>query len=373
MPRENETLQRIKAGSTVIEVRRYADGRYGYDYRLPGEERKKVRLWSLEKATDKAKRDAEKLSIGRAELLTVSDEQFARFLKFEKERASKATFPALAAAFLQSKEGKGRSEWTLDSLSGVLDKFAEAFPCPIGQISRADVEGWLNGRGVGPRRWNNMLAAIVAVYRFARRDGAIGSEITPVERIEKKKARTKIETFTPEELAGILAAVDKEWLPAVVFGAFAGLRPEEVCPEPKTAKPSLCWEHVLWSKGKIDVPAEVSKVRRRRFVPLQPAAAAFLADWRDKKGPVLPRKKLSNEIRKWAERSGVRWRNDGLRHSYASYRLALTSNIHELSLEMGNSPKIIHDHYLDLKHEDEAQEWFAIRPAIAPNVVPMAV
>jgi len=61
-------------------------------------------------------------------------------------------------------------------------------------------------------------------------------------------------------------------------------------------------------------------------------------------------------------KSRRRLANDALRHSFASYRLALTQNMAALALEMGNSPDMIHRHYLDLKHDDEGSEWFAIRP-----------
>lgn len=56
------------------------------------------------------------------------------------------------------------------------------------------------------------------------------------------------------------------------------------------------------------------------------------------------------------------WKPDGLRHSYASYRIATVQNIGQVSLEMGNSPQMIHTHYLDLKMEGEAGEWFGLYP-----------
>ena len=69
--------------------------------------------------------------------------------------------------------------------------------------------------------------------------------------------------------------------------------------------------------------------------------------------------KMSNMTSRWGKKAGIEWKSDGLRHSYASYRLAMTCDLQALSLEMGNSPRILHDHYLDLKHEDEAVEWFS--------------
>ena len=61
--------------------------------------------------------------------------------------------------------------------------------------------------------------------------------------------------------------------------------------------------------------------------------------------------------------TGLKWKNDGLRHSFASYRLALTKDMAALCLEMGNSPSIVFKHYLDLRHEDEAERWFGVLPS----------
>lgn len=141
------------------------------------------------------------------------------------------------------------------------------------------------------------------------------------------------------------------------------MRPEEIAPNPKSKKPALKWENFLWKKSKIDLPAEVAKDGRRRFVPICDTAMAWLAPWRHSKGRVVPNKRMDRRTGKWAEDAKLDcWRNDALRHSYASYRLAKTQDIAALSLEMGNSVKMIHDHYLDLKHDDESDAWFELTP-----------
>ncbi len=76
------------------------------------------------------------------------------------------------------------------------------------------------------------------------------------------------------------------------------------------------------------------------------------------KGKIAPSGRIGNQTAKWKELSGVSWKSDALRHSYASYKLALCPDVAALSFEMGNSPTMIKRHYLDLKHEDEARKWF---------------
>ena len=70
----------------------------------------------------------------------------------------------------------------------------------------------------------------------------------------------------------------------------------------------------------------------------------------------------------------LRWKINGLRHSYISYRVAATRDVAAVALESGNSPTIIFQHYRELATEAEAAEWFSIVPAgsDAANVVRFA-
>jgi hypothetical protein len=57
------------------------------------------------------------------------------------------------------------------------------------------------------------------------------------------------------------------------------------------------------------------------------------------------------------------WKANALRHSFISYRVALTKDIAAVALEAGNSPKMILAHYRELCTEAEAADWFSILPA----------
>jgi hypothetical protein len=56
------------------------------------------------------------------------------------------------------------------------------------------------------------------------------------------------------------------------------------------------------------------------------------------------------------------WKHNALRHSFISYRVATVKNIAEVSLEAGNSPQMIFQHYREVVDADEAKKWFAIVP-----------
>jgi hypothetical protein len=63
------------------------------------------------------------------------------------------------------------------------------------------------------------------------------------------------------------------------------------------------------------------------------------------------------------------WRKNGLRDSFISYRVAAVKNVHQVSLEAGNSPRMIETHYREAVSEEEAKEYFSIAPSEAGNVV----
>lgn len=359
----------LRVGSLKIHVRRYGDGRFGFDHSSPAGARVKVRV---KDETEAIRRANEMLTEGRAGKVErwIPEEEYMELLQLRAQRKLSAPVPGLVTAFLDSRRRKGVTSATVRAVSATLTPFAEAFPIPVADLSARAVEQWLDAKAKAPRTWNNMRANIVALVRYARRDGLLPAELTPVEKIEPRKVRVIVQTYTPAELEALLSVVPREWLPFIVLGAFCGLRPAEIAADQRGGgwKPSLRWENINWDKRKVDVPAEVSKVRKRRFVPICDAALAYLADWRKATGVIQPFKHVHLYTKVWGEKAGCGWKPDALRHSYASYRLALTHDLPALALEMGNSPAMIHRHYLDLKHEDEAAAWFALRPSAPANV-----
>lgn len=360
----------ISAGAMRLDVKQYADGRFGFDF-MEAHGRKKIRYTRASDAEARATEIVGAAKGGMVDRLSINEAEFAEFLRWRSQRRQPSFIPDLVTQFIAEKTRRGCEPPTIREIKSTLIPFAEVFPGEIAHLSRAEVSKFLDAREVSARRWNNMRAAIVALFRFARRGGLLPAELTPIETIEKRKVRVAVATYTPAELRAILAVVPSEWLPLIIFGAFCGLRPEEIHPDHRNGgwKSGILWENVNWSRRVVDVPATVAKDRRRRFAPLTEAARNFLTPWRRSTGRVTPARDVYKPRAAWMRDCAVKWKADGLRHSFASYRLALRQDMAELTLEMGNSPSMIHRHYLDLKHRPEAVEYFAIR-RIVPKVPP---
>jgi hypothetical protein len=56
------------------------------------------------------------------------------------------------------------------------------------------------------------------------------------------------------------------------------------------------------------------------------------------------------------------WRQNALRHSFISYRVAETGDVPRTALEAGNSPKMIFRHYREVVDGEASKAWFSIMP-----------
>ena len=68
-------------------------------------------------------------------------------------------------------------------------------------------------------------------------------------------------------------------------------------------------------------------------------------------------------------KASVKWKPNGLRHSFASYRFAQIGDAGRVAGECGNSAAVIHRHYRELVRPADAVKWFAVSPTQPANVL----
>jgi len=76
-------------------------------------------------------------------------------------------------------------------------------------------------------------------------------------------------------------------------------------------------------------------------------------------------------MRNAASDAKIKWKQNALRHSFISYRLAVVPDVNRVALEAGNSPQMIFRNYRELTTPEQARTWFSISPVEAQNVVAM--
>ena len=276
------------------------------------------------------------------------------------------TVAQVAAEFVQSLRNKGVSAIYVRSCKLHLKGFTTKVAGNIADVTVADVNRYLNGRKtLGPVSKNGIRRNLVTMFGFAKRQGYLHPERkTAAEQSETfVEPETEIQIFTPEEMRKMLLASHARLLPVLAIGAFAGIRSAEI--------QRLHWEDIKWERGHIEIAGKKAKTAARRLVPLSDNLKAWLAPWREASGPIVTFRDVSGALGDVAVKGQIPggWRQNGLRHSFISYRVAETGDVARTSLEAGNSPKMIFQHYREVVTGEDANAWFSIMP---PEVWPPA-
>jgi integrase len=210
------------------------------------------------------------------------------------------------------------------------------------------------------KSYNNRRGVLSTLFKFAFHRGWIAENPTPkipVQRMRRKRGMAN--TLSPEQTRELMSRMEEyeggRWVTYFALCLFAGIRPSVKDGEITRLRP----EDISLEAGIILVSADVSKVREQRKVAIQPNLAAWLSAYPlrnpgfgvgnlvKRRGKIAKEFKLSHDV---------------CRHSYISYFVARFRSIGEAAIQAGNSEAIIRRHYLDLKSQAEADEFFNILP-----------
>lgn len=281
---------------------------------------------------------------------------------------------------IAAKTLKGVSPTYLADLKYRLGALKKAFQCNVNAIVPDDIRTFLDGLGLAPRGFNNMLGSIRTFLAFTQDRGWLSKESDLLAGIEKRREKSvPVEIFSPSEMAELLKHCSPDLMPCLALAAFAGLRSEEIL--------RLEWADLDRRPGFIEIAAAKAKTAARRLVPIAPNLAQWLAVSVRGAGRVWSHSKpwffesirdtvksLNAERQKKNRRAPVfAWKPNALRHSFISYRLAEIQDINQVALEAGNSPRMIFQHYRELCTPSDAATWSALMPNRAKNIIPMEI
>jgi integrase len=290
----------------------------------------------------------------------------ARFYARHHGRGLKRKSVALAVdEMIERKTQKGVSGVYLRDLRYRLGAFKAAFHCDVNSITPDDVARFLDCLKLSPRSHNNFLCALRTFFRFAQRHDWLSKEVDLLSRVERRNEKpTPVEIFTAKELAELLNHAAPEVATCIALGAFAGLRSAEI--------QRLSWSDIERRPGFTEVAADKAKTATRRIVPVAENLLKWLAIAPRDGACVWPHKgknRFFEAMRRAADNAKIKWKQNALRHSFISYRLAEIQDVNRVALEAGNSPQMIFRHYRELATPEQARTWFSISPAEAQNVV----
>ncbi len=350
----------------VLDLRAFGKGRKFFKTRSDADAEARRQKTLLEvhsrEAIGLSQRELSDFITGRKKLAeygdTISEAVKFRVDYFERIRRSGVTVAQLAEEVLAAKQRDGRAPMYLADLRKRLARFRADFGNrPIAAITIEELDNWLRDLPLSPKSRANFRANIGVLFSYASNRRMI--DFNPIVHTAKPKLPDNPpEIFTVDELSALLeraTGLVPDVVPMIVIGAFAGLREAEI--------QRLHWSEVDLARGHIEVTAAKAKSARRRIVPIQPNLAAWLQPYSGMTGSVVPvgaRRKLAR-VRTAAKLT--RWPNNGLRHSFASYRLAAIHDGARVASELGHaSSQMLYSTYRELVLPTEAERYWTILP-----------
>jgi len=291
----------------------------------------------------------------------------ARLLKANKRTPEKRTLDQVRTEFLASKSM--RSKRHLQSLTNdtklLVDEFGSRL---ILDLHVSELSKWLTSMEVESRTKQNRWSNSRTMFRWARRIGYLPDIQTEIDRVdpalwaqESREDWTEDDGFgevcllTPNKLKMLFKALPDRLIPVLALGAFAGVRRSEAS--------RLHWRMV--HESHIEVPRAIArKKKKRRLAPYLPACSAWLEPCRQRDGLIIPHNDRFNQVTAIAKNIGIYpWPQNVLRHSFISYRLAITMNAHQVAQEAGTSVEKIESNYDEKASKKDAEAWFDILPS----------
>ena len=204
---------------------------------------------------------------------------------------------------------------------------------------------------------NNYRTALLAFFSYCTRKGYVAHN--PIEKVTLIKEQPKEpEIYTIPEIRALLntSPEGSDIRTYIAIAAFAGLRHAEL--------DRLTWDKVDLADKTITLSGAIVKTARRRIVTISDNLAAWLAPYAIKTNTseLVLKSNFQNRIDAWKEKNGIKWKANALRHSAASYYLALYNDEYKTAAQMGHSIQVLRTNYKGLVKEKDAKEYFNIYP-----------
>ena len=283
-----------------------------------------------------------------------------------------------AEIFVEHQRRNNISPSQIKTLEKHFRRFNEEFGTrKIHEITALEITNWLISRRDAKKAklWSaktrtSVRGSLVSLSLFARDTLKAVPDVGKTEfqkvRPPKKDEQGEVEIYTPGEMEKLLLAAlenDIDLIPALILGGFQGLRPAEFHAEGAKRRP-VTWEALIWSDKILHVRGQKVRSKANRDIPLHTATRIWLKPFRGQKGEIWNYKQShSKKFIALRTKAQVRSIYDGLRHSYASYRIRhLKGNLPQLAQEMGNSPKEIINSYKRNVTDAQADAWYSLKP-----------
>ena len=308
---------------------------------------------------------------------TISDaaDFYIKHLETERIKAASSTVEKVAGLWVDAKASEKRKgilrASSLRDISATANKLIKNWgELKIAELTESRFRKYFNSLTLSQRGLFNHRSLISQFFNWAKRENLIA--LNPVENIQIKVIKNDIQILSVDESAKLMGRAESDFPDLLAYHAvclFAGLRPTEA--------ELLDWKQIDLSERQITVLGETSKTKETRNVKIEETLAHWLEAYKgEQKGfilnPVNRRKRLQafrialgfkfRIAKKDINPDGPEWVSDILRHSFASYWLPKYNDRPHLAEQMGNSIKMIKDHYKKVIPASEVARFWKILP-----------
>ena len=295
---------------------------------------------------------------------TVSLNEVVRdWIDRRKAREATVTFAVGFRQYLDHfnvKRVKGRpvSEDYRRQIKQCFNRFTALHNLPLTEIESRTVSDATSK--MTPAMKNAFLRILSAFFSWCADTPREWVKTNPAANVPRESlGKREVLIYQPDEVKRLLAVAPDDLLPHFLFGFFAGIRPQEL--------KRLDWSHLNLKEKAVVLPSTITKTGTRRVVTVDPALSAWLRWYFAKhgiqQGPVTPTTNLRKRLDAIRTAAKVKNIQDGARHSYASFWLAVNKDEHRLRENLGHrSSDELWDHYHKACTQKEAKQFWKIRP-----------
>ena len=273
----------------------------------------------------------------------------------------------------KNKDGAAATRTYRSKLADIKTYFKDRY---LDDITTDEWTGYLRQWEDGVTR-NDLRKRAIAMCKWARDEKhyltrGVQTEVEHTKRV--KEEPTTIGILTPEVYHSAVRWMrdhHPEYLAPLILAGFCGIRADEIHGKRTDRDKAVhdenhpikrqTWEDIHITKKVLNVTNAKENTPARRIVPVCDTAIELLKECPGEKKGFVCEPGAMEDVRTLLKKAGYPLPENCFRHSFISYRIAVTQSKEKVAIEAGNSTKEIDKSYRVPLSEEEGKSWFSFK------------
>ena len=281
------------------------------------------------------------------------------YLRYAKPAKGTITVDDAVKLFAKEKLRANRKPRYVNALlANYLKPLVRKFPKKlVNEITMDEMKSFIYVKGRAPKTIANYLKSLGVFFNFFIKAGY--STLNPLANLERPELDEGKPAFLTVDQASSLLEYALEnnrkgECACMALILFCGVRVEE-------AK-KLSWEDVRLETRKVHLDAIITKKRKKRINQIAENALVWLTLCKGD-GIIVP-KNYMNRLRHVRKKIGLKYFQNSMRHSFASYHVAMHEDAAKTAFMLGHpDANLLYNTYRELIGHEDAKRYWDIIPA----------